>query len=84
MIYKFGLNFIVWVHFFPFVQSNKLDVERMFITGQEVENFSCNTPIKLMLGEFIKIILCNSCEKGHLESYCFLYSKGIGFVMGLK
>jgi hypothetical protein len=58
MIYKFGLNFIVWVHFFPFVRSNKLDVERMFIMGQEVEKISCNTPIKLMLGEYIKIMLC--------------------------
>jgi hypothetical protein len=59
MIYKFGLHFIVWVHFFPFVQSNKLDVEHMFITGQEVEFFSSNTPIKLMLGEYIKIMLFN-------------------------
>jgi hypothetical protein len=59
MIYKFGLNFIEWVQFFPFVQSTKLDVERMFVTGQEVENFSCNTPIKLILGEYIKIMLCN-------------------------
>jgi hypothetical protein len=58
MIYKFGLNFIVLVHFFPFVQSNKLDVERVFITGQEIEFFSCNSPIKLMLGEYIKIMLC--------------------------
>jgi len=84
MIYKFGLNFIVWVHFFPFVQSNKLDVERMSITGQEVEFFSCNTPIKLMLGEYIKIMRCNWCMKGHLKSYCFLYSKAIGFVIVLK
>ncbi len=59
MIYKFGLNFIVWVQFFPFVQSNKLDVERVFIIGQEVEDVSCNTPIKLTLGEYIKIMLCN-------------------------
>jgi hypothetical protein len=56
----------------------------MFITGQEVEFFSFNTPIKLMLGKYIKIMLCNLCEKGDLESYCFLFSKGIGFVMGLK
>jgi hypothetical protein len=84
MIYKFGLHFIVWVHFFPFVQSNKLDVERMFITGQEVEIFSCNTPIKLMVGEYIKIMLSNWCVKGHLKSYCFLYSKAIGFAIGLK
>ncbi len=59
MIYKFGLNFIVWVHCFPFVQSNKLDVEHIFITGQEVEIFSCNNPIKLMLGGYINIMLCN-------------------------
>ncbi len=58
-IYKFGLNFIEWVQFFPFVQLTKLDAERMFITGQEVENFSCNTPIKLIPGEYIKIMLCN-------------------------
>ncbi len=57
-IYKFGLNFIVWVHSFPFVQSNKLDVDCMFITGQEVEFFSCNSRIKLMLGEHIKTMLC--------------------------
>ncbi len=44
MIYKFGLNFIEWVHFFPFVQSTKLDVERMFITGQEVENIFLQYP----------------------------------------
>jgi hypothetical protein len=84
MIDKFGFNFIVWVHFIPFVQSNKLDVEHIFITGQEVENFSCNTPIKLMLGEYSKIMLCTKCVKGHLKSYCLLSSKAIGFVMGLK
>ncbi len=59
IIYKFGLNFILWVDFFPFVQSKKLDVECMFITGQEVEYFSCNTPINLMIGEYVKIMLCN-------------------------
>jgi hypothetical protein len=83
-IYKFGLNFIEWVHFFPFVQSKKLDVERMFIIGQEVECFLAIPQIKLMLGEYIKIMLCIQCVKGHLKSYCFLYSKAIGFVMGLK
>jgi hypothetical protein len=56
----------------------------MFITRQEVEKNSCNTQIKLMLGEYIKIMLCIQCMKGHLKSYCFLYSKAIGFVMGLK
>jgi len=45
--------------FFPFVQLNKLDVERMFITGQEVQKISCNMPIKLILGEYIKIMLSN-------------------------
>ncbi len=60
MIYKFGLNFIVWVHFFFLLFNQiKLDVERMSITGQEVEKISCNMPIKLMLGEYIKIMLCN-------------------------
>ncbi len=54
MIYKFGLTFTVWVHFiFLLFNQNKLDVERMFITGQEAECFSCNTPIKLMVVEYI-------------------------------
>jgi len=31
--------------FFAFVQSNKLGVVCMFITGQQVANFPCNTPL---------------------------------------
>jgi len=86
MMYNFGLNFIVWVHFFPFFQSlNKIG------HGTHVHNQAGSRKkilaipqIKLMLGEYIKIMLYIQCVKGHLKSYCFLYSKAIGFVMGLK
>jgi hypothetical protein len=63
-VYKFGLNFIVWVHFFAFVQSNKLGVVCMFITGQQVAKFPCNTPLNWCLVNMLDNALHLVSERG--------------------